>query len=86
MVRRAQAIARVGAPYLLPGPDGISPPRESPVHHGPGSLSSSHRRIPSATLEQKGDFPVPFFLLVVLLVIAIVVLLLAVYFLVRRWL
>jgi hypothetical protein len=49
-------------------------------------FSSSHRPVPSATLEQKGDAPVPFFLLVVLLVLAIVVLLLAVYFVVRRWL
>jgi hypothetical protein len=87
MVRRAPAIARVGAPYLQPGPDRISPPRESPVTHGPGSpFLSSHRRIPSAKPEQKGGSLVPFILLVVLLVLAIVVLLLAVYFVVRRWL
>jgi cobalamin biosynthesis Mg chelatase CobN len=42
--------------------------------------------MPSAKSEQKGDSPVPFFLLVALLVLAIVVLLLAVYFVVTRWL
>ena len=49
-------------------------------------FSSSHRPMPSAKPEQKGDSPVPFFLLGVLLVIAIVVLLLTIYFLVRGWL
>jgi hypothetical protein len=77
----------VAPPYLQPGPDRISPPRESPVTHGPGShlIVSQADALRYAGTERRYS-PVPVFLLVVLLVLAIVVLLLAVYFVVKRWL
>jgi cobalamin biosynthesis Mg chelatase CobN len=87
MVRRDTAIARVGAPYLQPGPD------RSPLLENLRLLTD--RALPSIVSQanalrygrtERRYSPVPFFLLVVLLVLAIVVLLLAVYFVVRRWL
>jgi cobalamin biosynthesis Mg chelatase CobN len=83
MVRRAPAIARVGAPTRQPGPDRISPPRNLRLITDRALIVSQANALRYGGTERRYS-PMPFFLQVVLLVLAIVVLLLAVYFLVRR--
>jgi cobalamin biosynthesis Mg chelatase CobN len=85
-VRGCRRAARVGA--TSPGPDRISPPRESPVILGPGFFAIvAHEAVRRQAKDRKGEQDtVPFALLALLVVLVAVVLVLLVYLLVRRWL